>query len=400
MAADKKPFKILIAVYIIIYAAACIWGAAVPAQGNSYERGGTIYFPKEGSIVSGEFRVNGSIFAKDGVKSAYLVLDGAEGRKEYEISREKITYKGETLLTLSTFKNSIQADDGTYDVFIELTDAKGDTSVFPAKTITVDSGAKDTSFKMFGVQHVVPLAFLVILFALIFIFYKNRQKTHAMFAYACSLLIIGGDIASRIWLISNGTFRASYDIALHMCDISGVMIPIFLFMKPGKLREKMYNLLFIWGLGGALMALLTPEMGGYAFPSYYYFNFFIKHSMIIFGVLIATFFYGMRPNIKLLGWVMIVSTAIVAVVYGIDQLVRILPPYEPGNYMFLSYPPTGGSLIDMLVDIFGPSPYYIIGLEIIGAVIYVILWLPFFIAEKIQKANAAGTTERIVYEED
>ena len=277
---------------------------------------------------------------------------------------------------------------------------KGETSIFPEKAIKVDSNAKDTSFKMFGVQHIIPLALLAMLFVAIFVFYKNKKKSHIMFAYVCSLLIIGGDIASRIWLISNGTFRASYDMALHMCDISGVMIPIFLFMKPGRLREKMYNLLFIWGLGGALMALLTPEMGGYAFPSYYYFNFFIKHSMIIFGVLIATFFYGMRPNIKLLGWVMIVSTAIVAAVYGIDQLVRIIPPYESGNYMFLSYPPTGGSLIDMLVDIFGPSPYYIIGLEIIGAVIYVILWLPFFIVEKINKARKTYASERIIYEED
>ena len=125
MAAGKKPFKIVIALYIIIYAAACIWGAAVPAYGNSYERGGTIYFPKEGSIVSGEFKVNGSVFAKDGVKSAYLVLEGAQGKKNYEISRETITYKGETLLTLSTFKNSIQAQNGTYNIFIELTDEKG-----------------------------------------------------------------------------------------------------------------------------------------------------------------------------------------------------------------------------------------------------------------------------------
>jgi hypothetical integral membrane protein (TIGR02206 family) len=251
----------------------------------------------------------------------------------------------------------------------------------------VDSSAKDTSFKMFGIQHITPLLILLVLFIAIFILFKKKEKSHVIFAYICSLLIIVGDIASRIWLISNGTFRASYDMALHMCDISGVMIPLFLFMKRGEFREKIYNLLFIWGLGGALMALLTPEMGGYAFPSYYYINFFVKHSMIVFGVLIATVFYGMRPKIKYLGWVMLVSTAIVAVIYGIDQLVRFIPPYEPGNYMFLSYPPTGGSLIDMMVEIFGPSPYYIIGLEITGVLVYLLLWFPFYIGSKITKAK-------------
>ena len=200
---------------------------------------------------------------------------------------------------------------------------------------------------------------------------------------------MAGDIASRIWLISNGTFRASYDMALHMCDISGVMIPLFLFTKPGDFKEKMYNLMFVWGLGGALMALLTPEMGGYAFPSYYYFNFFIKHSMIIFGVLVATFFYDIRPKIKYLGWVMLVSTAILAVVYGIDRLMVFSPPFEPGNYMFLSFPPTGGWLIDLLVEIFAPSPYYIIGLEVVGVLVYIILWLPFLITSKIFKSKKA-----------
>lgn len=389
MGKKNKAFKIVIFVYIALYALACVWGAVVPAKGNSFERGATIYFPKDGSVVSGEFQVNGSVYALEGVKSARLILDDGSNQTAYDIEREKIKHKGETLLTLSTFKNSVMALDGDYEVFIELTELDGTVNQFEAKTITVDSQASATSFTMFGIQHILPLSVLTVGFIAIFILFKKREKSHMVFAYVCSLLIIVGDIASRIWLISNGTFRASYDMALHMCDISGVMIPIFLFMKPGALKEKMYNLLFIWGLGGALMALLTPEMGGYAFPSYYYFNFFIKHSMIIFGVLIATFFHGMRPKIKLLGWVMIVSTAIVAVIYGIDQLVRLLPPFEAGNYMFLSYPPTGGSMIDMLVDIFGPSPFYIIGLEILGVLIYIILWLPFFIAGRISKKKKA-----------
>ncbi len=395
----KKKFRIFVFVYIGLYIAACVMGATLPAQGNTYMSGATIYFPKDNSIVSDDFSVNGSVYALKGVKSVRLIIENKKEIGEFDIKREEISYNGENLLTLSTFKDQIEfMNNGTYKMHIELKDLSGTFYVFPSKIITVDSEAPDTSFKMFGAQHIIPLLILSIIFALIFILYKNKEKAHMTFAYICSLLIMTGDIASRIWLISNGTFRASYDMALHMCDISGVMIPLFLFMKPGKLRDKMYNLFFLWGLGGALMALLTPEMGGYAFPSYYYFNFFIKHSMIIFGVLIATVFFGMRPNIKYLGWVMAVSLVIVAAIYGINQLVALIPPYEPGNYMFLSYPPTGGSLIDMMVDIFGPSPYYIIGLVITGAVIYVALWLPFYVGSKISKMSFIN--ERRVYEEN
>ena len=51
----------------------------------------------------------------------------------------RLTYKTKILLTLSTFKNVIEAKDGTYDIYIELTELDGATNIFPAKTITVDS---------------------------------------------------------------------------------------------------------------------------------------------------------------------------------------------------------------------------------------------------------------------
>ncbi len=185
-------------------------------------------------------------------------------------------------------------------------------------------------------------------------------------------------------MLSKGLLRASYDLILHMCDISGFLLPVLLFMKPGKVRVALFNLMFIWGLGGAVMALLTPEMGGYVFPSLYYFNFFIKHGMIVIGVLMAIFIDGLRPSLRKMPMAIGLSSIMVAVIYGLDRLAIFLPPYEPGNYMFLSYPPTGGSLIDLLVTIFGPSPYYIIGLVLVAVIVYTVLWVPFAIGGAIK----------------
>ncbi len=379
----NKLFKVLIIIYILLYAGVCIYGALVPADGNTFEDGASIYFPTPNSTVSGTFSVNGSVYAKGDISEIYLVLEGVETSTLFPISCEQIIHDDKLLETLSTFKTEISLDNGQYDMYIKAYSKTGVSPTYPRRTITVDDTAKISSFKMFSMQHLITLGIITIVFIFIFVFFKEKKSSHVIFAYVCSLLIMVGDVYSRAWLISNGTFRASYDMALHMCDISGVLVPIFLFMNKGKAKDNIYNLMFIWGLGGALMALLTPEMGGYAFPSYYYFNFFIKHSMIVFAVFIATFFHGMRPNIKRIGWVMIVSSIMVAGIYGVDQLVRLIPPFEPGNYMFLSYPPTGGSLIDMLVMIFGPSPYYIIGLVIVGVLIYVLMWLPFYVAKKI-----------------
>ena len=76
---------------------------------------------------------------------------------------------------------------------------------------------------------------------------------------------------------------------------------------------------------------------------------------------------------------------LVAFVYAINKLIVNLPPYEPGNYMFLSYPPTGGSALDILVKIFGPSPYYIVGMVLLTALLYTIMWGIYALIGKIKK---------------
>ena len=85
---------------------------------------------------------------------------------------------------------------------------------------------------------------------------------------------------------------------------------------------------------------------------------------------------------------MAISLAIVAVIYFINQLIVFIPPFEPGNYMFLSYPPTGGSALDILVQIFGPSPYYIIGMVVLALVLYTIMWAIYAGIDKIKSVKS------------
>lgn len=49
--------------------------------------------------------------------------------------------------------------------------------------------------------------------------------------------------------------------------------------------------------------------------------------------------------------------------YGIDQALRLIPP------------PTG-SVVEVFADIFGSSPRYIIRLELMGLVVFLLLFLP------------------------
>ena len=365
----------------------CLVGALIPAKDNTWENGATIYYPDNGAVVGHDFMVNGNVYHKNGIDQVSLVFEPSADL--FPVERETITHGNKTLLTLSTFKTPITIQkSGKYKIGVAVT-SNGKTSVIDTIELTVEDGVISKVFKMFSINHLAALGVLcLIFFAMIMVYSKKPTPSKRIWIYSIvSISIILSDIVLMTGILSRGAFRGSYDMFLHMCSIGGFLTPILCFMRDSKKRDDLYNLMFLWGLGGALMALLTPEMGGYAFPSFYFFQFFIKHGMIFIAVLLVSFIDGYRPKLKKLPGVMLVSTAIVGVIYVIDRLIINIPPYEPGNYMFLSYPPTGGSAIDMLVSVFGPSPYYIIGLILLAMAIYLVLWAPFAIAGRIMKAR-------------
>ena len=51
------------------------------------------------------------------------------------------------------------------------------------------------------------------------------------------------------------------------------------------------------------------------------------------------------------------------------------------NYLFIAHKPETASLIDVL----GPWPWYILSLEVIGAVMCLLLYLPFAISDMRKK---------------
>jgi len=67
-----------------------------------------------------------------------------------------------------------------------------------------------------------------------------------------------------------------------------------------------------------------------------------------------------------------------------NHLLVLLPPYEVGNYFVLNYPPVTGSLVDLFVQLFGPSPWYFIGFELMALVVFGILVLPWYLC-KVKK---------------
>ena len=172
---------------------------------------------------------------------------------------------------------------------------------------------------------------------------------------------------------------------LHMCGLAIVLIPFLFTMEPGRGRQYLFEIIYFWGLGGAVQALLAPDIGQHGFPELKAFAFFISH-----GLICAAAVYmiaAKKMSLTFGSWVraLVATNAATLLVYLINLAVSAVPPYEVGNYFMIGYPPPTGSVIDLFSDLFGPSPRYIVGLEAMAMVVFLLIYLPFPVGRALRR---------------
>ena len=145
-----------------------------------------------------------------------------------------------------------------------------------------------TPFQIFGTVHLITIFSVIIVSVFLPKVYKNKSESDK------SLMskIIAGIIAAHViispykdlYLLAN-PYDWRETIPLHMCDLSEIFLIWFLLGGPRIL----YLCAFFWGLGGASMAILTPDVSHHDLE---YIFFMIGHGMIIVGIMYATVSLG------------------------------------------------------------------------------------------------------------
>ena len=147
----------------------------------------------------------------------------------------------------------------------------------------------------------------------------------------------------------------------HLCDVAAFCGAAALWFRNQRLAE----LVWFWGLAGTMNGLITPALSD-SFPSPRFISFFALHGGVVIAAVYLVVGLGLRPRQgavwRAFGWgqVYLLLAALVNVTTG-------------SNYGFLRSKPEQGSLLDML----GPWPYYIAGLEVLGLLLFGLLYLPF-----------------------
>ena len=164
-------------------------------------------------------------------------------------------------------------------------------------------------------------------------------------------------------------------LPLHLCGMTVTLGGFMLWLRSYRL----YQVLYYWGTGGALVALITPDVVQ-AFPHPVFFLFFLSHGLGFMSIMFATLVMGFRPRPRSLLIVMPITAAYALLMYPVNLLLG-------SNYLFLLAKPAQPSPLDW----FGPWPSYLPGLVGMAAVALVLLYVPFAVIDLFRgKARPGG----------
>lgn len=231
-------------------------------------------------------------------------------------------------------------------------------------------------FELFGPAHLSVLGF-IILSALSLLLARKLwdEKARTRFRYGLAIWLVIWESSWHIWNIYWGTWNIREHLPFHLCSI-------FLWLSVAMLIYKnttIYELAYFLGIGGAMQALLTPEVGIYGLPHFRAVQTLAAHGGIVIAALYMTLVEGYRPTWQSFKRVFLWTNIYVVFIFFLNLAIG-------SNYLFIGHKPEFPTLIDLLA----PWPWYILELELIALAICFILYMPFMLRDLFTERQPAA----------
>jgi len=228
-------------------------------------------------------------------------------------------------------------------------------------------------FVLFGNIHIITMLVILSVSILLPLIYKNKSEAqNSVMTRVIAYIIIAHVVISPykdLFLLEN-PYNWREVLPFHMCDLSEIFIAWFLLGGP----KILYKCAFFWGIGGATMAIITPDI---SYHDLDYAFFMIGHGMIVLGIMYATIALGNRPYAT---DILTVSLITACILLPITYIINLLLG-EPANFWYLMAKPEGASLMDA----FPEPPYHLLVLMPLAIATFFIIYAPYFIKDRLQK---------------
>jgi hypothetical integral membrane protein (TIGR02206 family) len=222
------------------------------------------------------------------------------------------------------------------------------------------------SFELFGASHLATLVVIAAV-AIVLPLAVRRLAAHQArhVAYLLAALLLGQEGIDLWRQIDARNLSPAALLPLHLCTLAVYLTAWTLVTRS----YRTYEVVYFWGLGGTMQALLTPDLTA-RFPDPTYLRFFAAHGLVIVGVMYLTITCRLRPYAVSIPRVAAITAALAGIVFVINLWLGT-------NFLYLMAKPAQPSLLDW----FGPWPWYLIGLVIVGLASLFVWYLPFLLLD-------------------
>ncbi len=227
------------------------------------------------------------------------------------------------------------------------------------------------AFPLFGFVHLFWLALSIIsLTACAFVYKRLGEKGRKRILVSLSLFILLYEAVTQLSYALTDQWTNGV-LPLHLCSINIFVCTLYAFFPKRLIGEFLYAVC----LPGALFALIVPSWT--PLPPL---NFFHIHSQILHIILVMfptlLIVGGLRPQVKNLWKIFLTLLFLCVPIFFLNQRLGT-------NFFFISGD-DDNTLLASLGDIF---PDYRIGLLLVVAAVWFIMYLPWEISNKLKSPN-------------
>jgi hypothetical integral membrane protein (TIGR02206 family) len=221
-------------------------------------------------------------------------------------------------------------------------------------------------FELFGGTHLTALLCLLALNIYLIRQRNADERKKAIIRWTMALTLWANEIGWHYWNYAIGQWTIQTMLPLQVCSLLVWFGALGLVTK----NHRIYEFMYLMGIGGAIQALVTPDLDIHGFPHYRFFQTFVSHGLVVTAAIYMTVVEGLRPT-----WKSLLRVALWANLYMIP--IYFLNDAIGSNYLMINFKPGIKSVLHLLP----PWPWYILYMEAIGILTFLLLYLPFAIKD-------------------
>jgi len=234
-------------------------------------------------------------------------------------------------------------------------------------------------FQLFGPAHIAALLALVLIGYGLMQFKNADERTRRKVSIALGVFLWINESIWHLWNAYWGHWNIQTLLPLNACSIL-IWLGGFMFIFK---NYTIYEFVYFMGMGGAFQYLMTPDLGIYGFPHFRYWQTFLAHGILFISPIYMTVVEGFRPTWKSFWRVIIGSNIYMGFVFIINRAIG-------SDYLFINGKPATASILDLLP----PWPVYILYMEALGLITFLILYSPFIVKDwRMKNAPVTRTTD-------